>query len=219
MVIASHSWEEPDDYEIRAIAKDINGVQSEWSEPAIIVIVENEKPTRVEINGPTWGFGGEEYEFTFSSSDAEGSDIYYRVDWDDGDDTGFIGPYSSGETITLSHKWKTKGTYWIKAWAKDTMGGESNQASQKMNILTSSAKSLQSNPLFSQLFFGYLKEVVIELERLAQRAVNALIPLDNERYQRLPTKKPPCVLKASSWKKGGKRWQTDEPRYLGDHAV
>ena len=97
------------------------------------------------------GFGGEEYEFTFISTDPESSDLYYRINWDDGDDTGYIGPYSSGETITLSHKWKTKGTYWIKAWAKDTMGGESNQASHKIYILTNSAKSYQINLFFTQL--------------------------------------------------------------------
>jgi hypothetical protein len=148
---ASHTWEELGDFEIRAIAKDVNGVQSEWSEPAILSIVENEKPTKVVINGPNWGFGGEEYEFTFTSTDPESSDIYFRVDWDDGDDTGYIGPYSSGETITLDHKWKTKDTYWIKAWAKDTMGGESNQASHKIYILTNSAKSYQINLFFSQL--------------------------------------------------------------------
>lgn len=148
---ATHSWEDLGDYEIRAIAKDINGVQSEWSDPAILTIVENEKPTKVVITGPNWGFGGEEYEFTFTSTDAEGSDIFYRIDWDDGDDTGYIGPYSSGETMTLGHKWKLKGTYWIKAWAKDAMGGESNQESHKIIILTNSARSYQSNLLFTQI--------------------------------------------------------------------
>ena len=145
---ASHSWDEIGIYEIKAIAKDVNGVQSEWSDSATLSIVANEKPTKVVINGPNLGFGGEEYEFTFTSSDTESSEIYYRIIWDDGDDTGYLGPYSSGETITLIHKWKLKGTYWIKAWAKDTMGGESDQASHKINILTNSARIYQRNPLY-----------------------------------------------------------------------
>jgi hypothetical protein len=148
---ASHIWTEIGDYEIRAIAKDVNGIQSEWSDPAYLSIVVNEKPTKVVIEGPSWGFGGTEYEFTFTSTDAESPEIYYRIDWDDGDDTGYIGPYSSGEAITLSHKWKLKDTYWVKAWAKDTMGAESNQASHNIIILTSASHSYLTNPIFVQM--------------------------------------------------------------------
>jgi hypothetical protein len=148
---ASHVWEELGDYEIKAMAKDINGVQSEWSDPAFLSIVENEKPSKVTIAGPKWGLGGEEYEFTFTSTDPDNHDIYYRVDWDDGNGTGYIGPYSSGEQITLSHSWKLKGTYWIKAWAKDAVGGKSGQASFKINILTSKTHRYKGNPLFLQI--------------------------------------------------------------------
>jgi hypothetical protein len=148
---ASHIWIKGGIFEVRAKAKDEYGRECGWSEPAFLSIVENVKPTKVVIEGPTWGFGGEEYEFTFVSTDPEGEDISYRILWDDGNDTGYLGPYSSGEQITLSHKWKLKGEYWIKAWAKDTWGGKSNQASHKINILTSSAHSYQRNPLFIQI--------------------------------------------------------------------
>ncbi len=140
---ASHNWTELGEYEIKAIAKDINNIPSNWSEPAILSIVENEKPSKVAIDGTKYGFGGVEYEFTFVSTDADGHDLYYRVNWDDGHETGYIGPYSSGETITLSHSWKNKGDYWIKSWAKDTMGDESNQASHKLVILTNKVKTAQ----------------------------------------------------------------------------
>jgi hypothetical protein len=32
----------------------------------------------------------------------------------------WIGPYPSGETVTLSHRWDFKGTYTIEARAKNT---------------------------------------------------------------------------------------------------
>lgn len=153
---ASHTWEFLGDYEIKAIAKDINGVQSEWSEPHILSIVENEKPSVVEIQGENYGLGGKEYEFTFTSTDSDDHDIFYMVDWDDGERTEWLGPYSSGETITLSHKWKLKGTYWIKAWAKDTVGGESSQGSHKIIILTSSTRSYQRNPMILPILEEYL---------------------------------------------------------------
>jgi hypothetical protein len=159
---ASHTWVELGDYEIKAIAKDVNGVKSNWSETTILSIVRNKKPTDPEINGRTIGFGGREYEFTFMSTDQDGHDIYYQVDWDDGERTEWLGPYSSGEKMTLSHSWNRKGTYWIKAWAKDTMEDESSQASFKIQILTNKEKSaptyyrlLQRFPII-RFIFGLL---------------------------------------------------------------
>jgi len=137
---ASHSWAELGEYEIRAVAKDINSVPSNWSEPATLSIVKNKIPTNVEITGNHFGFGGVEYEFTFVSTDGDGHDIHYYVDWDDGSNTGWLGPCSSGEMITLSHSWDNKGEYWIKAWAKDTMDESSSQASFKIYILTNKGK-------------------------------------------------------------------------------
>jgi hypothetical protein len=155
---ASHSWSELGIYEIKVIVKDINNAISNWSDPHILSIVENEKPERVKIDGPSWGWGGTDYEFTFESTDLDGHDVYYRIDWDDGNIEEWIGPYNSGETITLNHSWKEKGGYWIKAWAKDTIGFESHQASFKINILTNANKEKSKNLLLYQMLdrlFGH----------------------------------------------------------------
>jgi hypothetical protein len=133
---ANHSWKNLGTYEVKVIAKDSYNALSNWSEPHIVSIVENVPPEKPTINGPTWGLGGRKYEFTFISTDIELHDIYYRIQWDDGDETGWLGPYSSGEALTLEHSWKQKGEYWIKAWAKDTLEGESSQASFRISILT-----------------------------------------------------------------------------------
>jgi hypothetical protein len=151
---ASHSWVEIGTYEIRAIAKDVNGSQSEWSQPATITIVENKRPTAPQINGKRIGFGGKEYEFTFVSTDEEGHDLFYKIDWNDGEVTDWLGPYSSGEQITLSHAWNKNGQYFIKAWAKDEMQGESQQGSFKINILKNRAK-------FSPVFYRFLEQFPI----------------------------------------------------------
>ena len=151
---ASHIWTELGEYEIKAVAKDINGVTSNWSEPHILSIVKNKIPDRPTIDGPSWGLGGKEYEFTFVSVDPDDHDLYYRVDWDDGVKTDWLGPYSSGEEIELSHVWGKKGGYWIKAWAKDVMGGSSGQGMFKINILTNDKYKTTPryiNPLFIQI--------------------------------------------------------------------
>ena len=157
---AFYTWTELGDYEIRAVAKDINGVQSNWSEPACISIVENEPPVKVTIQGPSWGLGGKKYDFTFVSTDADGHDIYYRIDWDDGTSTGYIGPYSSGEQILLNHSWNQKGDYWIKAWAKDTLDEKSAQASFRISILTND-KSKQTSQRYVDPFILKILEKLI----------------------------------------------------------
>jgi hypothetical protein len=140
---ASHTWTELGNYEVTVIAKDIYNAVSDWSEAASLSIVENEEPTIPTISGQSIGFGGREYDFTFQSTDPDLHQIYYMIDWDDGEKTEWIGPVNSGEGINLVHSWNQKGTYIIKAWAKDTLEGESGQASFRLNILTD--KSKQSN--------------------------------------------------------------------------
>ena len=150
-VEAKNSWPDLGTYEIRVRARDIWGVSSDWSDTTILNIVENKNPIKVEIDGKGIGFGGRDYDFKFLSSDEDGHDIYYKVDWDDGTDTGWQGPYSSGEQITISHSWNIKGKYWIKAWAKDTLEGESPQASFQLNILTNKARSMQRSFIIQQI--------------------------------------------------------------------
>jgi hypothetical protein len=152
---ASHIWMKGGNFEVRAKAKDEYGRESDWSDPHIISIIENQIPTKPDIKGPTWGLGGKKYDFTFVSIDPEGYDIYYKVDWDDNSNTGWIGLYNSGEIITLNHSWNKKGEYLIKAWAKDKSDDESVQATFRIKILTND-KSLQKN-------LGYRNLLIIQI--------------------------------------------------------
>jgi len=160
---ATHSWAELGDYEIKVIAKDIYGAKSNWSEVKILSIVENQDPIKPDISGSHWVIGGLKYDYTFVSTDPDGHDVYYRVDWDDGTgDTGWLGPYSSGEAITLSHIWTEQGEYWLKAWSKDAVGGESGQSNFKVNVPICNLYSQNAN---NQLF-GNL------VQRIFSRTVN-----------------------------------------------
>ena len=114
---------------------------------------DNEPPERPMINGPTSGEVEVEYNYTFVSSDLEGDEIFYWIEWGDGNDTGWIGSYPSGEEITKSHSWSEKDTYTIRCKAKDPYEAESewgelevtmpmNQQSQNMWFL----RFLQNHP-------------------------------------------------------------------------
>ena len=91
-------------------------------------------PYPPEITGPTEGDIGEEYEFTVVTTDPEGSDIYYYVDWGDGNYVDWSGPHPSGQEVTLSHTWLQKGNFSVKAKAKNTYSAESGWS--KTHIIT-----------------------------------------------------------------------------------
>ena len=82
----------------------------------------NHEPTDPEINGPDRGIPDVEYDFIFVSTDEDGHDIRYRIDW--GDDTPRVNTefYASGEEVTLSHSWENISEYTIDARAYDEHG-------------------------------------------------------------------------------------------------
>jgi len=82
-------------------------------------------PSTPDIDGPASGHFGEEYDYTFTAVDPENDDIWYYVDWGDDSSSGWLGPYSSGEAITLSHIWEEQDTYTLRCRAKDILGGVS----------------------------------------------------------------------------------------------
>jgi outer membrane protein assembly factor BamB len=82
--------------------------------------LDSNAPSAPEINGPACGKAGTEYEYTFESTSPLGRNVYYYIDWGDNTINDWFGPYASGETITVSHTWSSRGTYTISARAKDT---------------------------------------------------------------------------------------------------
>jgi photosystem II stability/assembly factor-like uncharacterized protein len=87
----------------------------------------NRPPTTPDApSGPTNGIINVEYEFTASTTDPEGDDVYYWFDWDDGTNSGWLGPYTSGAPVTESHTWTAVGVYHITVKAKDELGHESD---------------------------------------------------------------------------------------------
>jgi hypothetical protein len=75
--------------------------------------------------GPTHGTRNIEYQYTTSSIDPNGDQIYYLFNWGDGTSSTWLGPYTSGMPITGTHAWTTIGTYEVKVKAKDINGATS----------------------------------------------------------------------------------------------
>lgn len=67
---------------------------------------------------------GQPYNFTFKATDPDKDDVYYFIDWGDGTISGWCGPHLSGEEVTYNHTWSMKGTYIVRAKAKDIYNQE-----------------------------------------------------------------------------------------------
>lgn len=86
----------------------------------------SQPPTPPTITGPAKGKVGVATEYNFTTTDPEGDEVYYFIDWGDGINSSWIGSYSSDDVIPQSHTWSKRGTYTIKAKAKDIHGNESD---------------------------------------------------------------------------------------------
>jgi len=75
--------------------------------------------------GPNQWILNVECTFSAVTTDPEGEQIYYLFDWGDGTDSGWVGPYASGQTGEASHAWAELGEYVIKVMAKDEYGVQS----------------------------------------------------------------------------------------------
>ena len=100
--------------------------QDWWYSPIIHVTVLGEAPNKPEKpSGTENGKVGVEYTYCTTTTDPDNDDVYYWFNWGDGNNSGWIGPFASGETVCVNYTWAAKGTYQIKVKAKDTNGQES----------------------------------------------------------------------------------------------
>ncbi|MCK4995593.1 MAG: PKD domain-containing protein [Thermoplasmatales archaeon] len=162
-VCVENSWSNWGMYVVKAQARDEFGTTSDWSD-GLTVAVGNHPPNTPTINGPASGKPGTSYTYTFTATDPDTDDIAeYIVNWGDGPDETITGPFASGSPATASHTWNTKGTYTIKAKAKDIYGAESDwgelEVTMPRNRIINRAflNFLQNYPYLMQLLQRLLK--------------------------------------------------------------
>lgn len=118
-------------------------ISTHWDEflKSYLGIANNTAPVKPSFTGPAKGKIGTSLNYTISSIDAEGQQISFFTDWGDGNTTGWLGPYDSGESFIVTHTWMTKQTFTMKTKAKDTVGAESEWAILTVKIPISPSKS------------------------------------------------------------------------------
>jgi len=129
----THVYETPGNYTVTLNVTDDSGNSSDDTTWAWIQ-ESNDAPDKPSIVGETNGKKETSYEYNFTSTDPEGLHVWYYIEWGDNQNTGWIGPYDSGETISESHKWWSKGEFTIRCKAKDPYGDESDWGELKITM-------------------------------------------------------------------------------------
>ena len=95
--------------------------------PLIDLWIGENIPPEVPVKPSGKGFGvvNKTYTYTSSASDPNEDMVYYMWDWGDGNNSGWIGPYNSGENANASHAWSICSGYTVRVKAKDGYGSES----------------------------------------------------------------------------------------------
>ena len=119
----THEYTSAGNYTVTFTVTDDNDsvdVDTTWA----LIRESNDPPGTPNIEGETHGYYGESYDYTFIATDPDGDDIWYFIEWGDESNSGWIGPYDSGEEVIKSHTWDDEGTYNIRAKAKDIFDAE-----------------------------------------------------------------------------------------------
>lgn len=116
----------PGKYFWRVLAKDILNNTQGWGETRSFIVMKNQPPKKPEKPfGPSVIKAGINYTYSSFTTDPENDKIYYNFSWGDGNYSGWVGPYESGEKCEISYCWHNKGSYQIRVKAMDEYGMES----------------------------------------------------------------------------------------------
>ncbi|MEM0492416.1 MAG: C25 family cysteine peptidase [Candidatus Thermoplasmatota archaeon] len=84
-------------------------------------------------SGPTKGIGDQGVQYQYTTSSTAGNNLYFKFLWGDGSDSGWMGPYSSGQLASASHAFPV-GVYSISAVVKIGVGGQESQPSNPLLV-------------------------------------------------------------------------------------
>lgn len=138
---------------------------------AEVTIDINNAPCAPDIEGDTYGEPGEELTFRVTSCDPNGDDLYYWIDWGDGSNTGWIGPYNSCEEVETTNSWESEGEYIVKAKAKDTFEEESEWSHYPLTVVIEEEEPLEPE-LEVTIKRGFGRKISVDIENTGEIDVN-----------------------------------------------
>ena len=118
----------------------------------------NRPPEIPQINGISSGQVGINYDFTISTNDPDWDDVYYYINWGDGNSEIYEEAYGSGEEVNFTHIWMSSGTFNINVKARDEYFEESEL---QTFTLTISSTELEINDI--RKGFG---EIIVDIKNI-----------------------------------------------------
>ncbi len=134
-VTVAHTWSEPKTYRISVQAKDHYETTSEKSYHTLEVT--NSEPQNLNIEAPSFGKARYEITSTLTATDPEDHDIFFFIDWGDGNTTGWLGPSTSTQPYSIIHRYARLGRYKIQICSKDIWDAQSSWGTHPITILPS----------------------------------------------------------------------------------
>jgi len=86
--------------------------------------------------GPSSGSPGQSYSYSLSTTDPDGDQVTYKIDWGDGTTTTTTTLANSGATVLAAHSWGTAGSYSVRVMATDAPGASSGWSSALTVVIT-----------------------------------------------------------------------------------
>ncbi|MDH7518110.1 MAG: PKD domain-containing protein, partial [Candidatus Thermoplasmatota archaeon] len=133
----------------------------------------NRPPIKPSITGPATGKINVTIAYNFTTIDPDGDEVSYYIDWGDGTYNGWTSFVPSGTTVTLTHTWGKRGTYLIRAKAKDVYGAESEWGTLvvkmpivQQNILINNQQIPSYQQSGQQLHSSFLLKIFEQLQNL-----------------------------------------------------
>lgn len=117
------------------------------------------------------------YSYSASTNDPENDQVSYLFDWGDDTDSGWIGPFNSGQAGVASKSWKRTGTYYVKVKAKDIYGTESDWSEPlAVKIHRGGPRAVDVNPLFTWFLehFPRINNMIEKLNPIIDRYLGQL---------------------------------------------
>jgi hypothetical protein len=136
-----------------------------FGDPTLTFIPTNNTPPAkpAKPSGTRMGKVGQIYQFTSSTTDDNGDKIYYKWSFGDGTMSKWLGPFTSGQEVNISHNWSHMGFYNVQVKARDVHRAESGWSDPLLVIMPFNQQSNQqsSNPLLLKMMQRQLPNIKV----------------------------------------------------------
>lgn len=97
-----------------------------FGDPSLQIGTDSLPPAKPQTPvGPATFRVGVEQTFTTQTTHPTSNQVYYLFDWGDGTNSGWLGPFNSGQSIEAKNTWDTRGDYEVRVVARDNNGARS----------------------------------------------------------------------------------------------